>query len=410
MNTPTGPPPERQQARRRLVLFKRPDDVQTIAVADALRYETVGGVIMLLAAVVAVIWANIGGSYEAVRQFHIGPLSLQHWAADGLLAIFFFCAGLELKRELTVGSLSKPSQALLPIVAAVCGMAVPALIYVAVNVGAPQGHPEGWAIPMATDIAFAMAILAVAAPGLPSPLRAFLLTLAIVDDLGGILVIAILFATGLDFVMLAAAAVCVFVFWLLQRKRVRGWYLYLPLGVACWVFMLNSGVHATIAGVALGLMARSTAEEATDPVDDWHARWSPLSAGIAVPIFALMSAGVAVSVPLLGQLVTDPIGIGIIAALVLGKTLGVFLGTWIAAKLTGARLGGGVRWREVFSISTLAGVGFTVALLIAELSFTDPAMIERAKTAILAGSVLAAVLAVILLRSNTSSRRRLESG
>ena len=411
MTTPAEPPPERARTRRKLVLFSRPDDVQTIGVTDALRYETVGGVIMLVAAVVAVVWANFGGSYEAVRQFHIGPLSIQHWAADGLLTIFFLCAGLELKRELTVGSLSKPSQALLPIVAAACGMAIPALIYVAVNLGASQGHPQGWAIPMATDIAFAVAILAVAAPGLPTPLRAFLLTLAIVDDLGGILVIAILFATDLDFVMLAAAAVCVVVVWLLQRKRVRGWYLYLPLGVACWVFMMNSGVHATIAGVALGLVARSSAEEGTDPVDSWYERWSPISAGIAVPVFALMSAGVVVSVPLLGQLVTDPIGIGIMAALILGKTVGVFGGTLLTAKISGARLAGGVRWSEVFSVSVLAGVGFTVALLIAELSFSsDPALIERAKTAVLAGSVLAAILAVILLRANSVTRRGLESG
>lgn len=404
-------PPERTRTRPRLVLFSRPDDVETIGVADALRYETIGGAIMLVAAVVAVVWANIGHSYEAVRQFHLGPLSIQHWAADGLLTIFFLCAGLELKRELTVGSLSKPAKALVPIVAAACGMAIPAGIYVAVNLASPHGHPEGWAIPMATDIAFAVAILAVAAPGLPSPLRAFLLTLAIVDDLGGILVIAILFATDLSFLMLGAAVACVVLIWALQRFRVRGWYLYLPLGVACWVLMLNSGVHATIAGVAIGLVARSSADEREDPVDSWHERWSPISAGIAVPLFALMSAGVVVSAPLLGQLVTDPVGLGIIAALVLGKAFGIFGGTLLTAKITGGGLDGGVRWREVFAVSVLAGVGFTVALLIAELSFAgDPALIERAKTAVLAGSVLAALLAVILLRSSAASRRGLESG
>ncbi|MGI3785986.1 MAG: Na+/H+ antiporter NhaA, partial [Janthinobacterium lividum] len=212
-------------ARPRLVLFGQESDPDTVTLADVLRRETVGGVLMLVAAAVALVWANVApAAYEAVGHVRLGPLDLEHWSADGLLAIFFFVAGLELKRELTVGTLAEPAQALVPIVAAVCGMAVPALVCLAINL-APGGQPSAWAVPMATDIAFALAILAVVAPGLPRGLRAFLLTLAIVDDLGSILVIATVFTDRVSFGWLAGAAAVAVAWWLLQRRRVRGWYL-----------------------------------------------------------------------------------------------------------------------------------------------------------------------------------------
>ena len=389
----------------RLVLFGRSHDADTLSVADVLRRETVGGVLMLVAAAAALVWANTSPrTYDAVGHLPLGPLDLTHWTADGLLAIFFFVAGLELKRELTVGTLARPAQALVPVVAALAGMVVPALLCLAVNL-APGGRPEAWAVPMATDIAFALAILAVVAPGLPPGLRAFLLTLAIVDDLGSILVIATVFTASVSFAWLAgAAAVCV-VWWLLQRRHVRGWFLYLPLGLVCWWCFHESGVHATVASVELSNMTRGSETDPRAPLNAWEHRWRPLSAGVAVPLFALFAAGVTLTPSALEALVTTPLGLGIVLGLVLGKTLGVFGGAYLTARFTRAELTPGLRWSEVFSAAVLAGVGFTVALLIADLAFADaPALAEEAKAAVLAGSLLAALLAAVSLRRRTATR------
>ena len=391
--------------RPRLILFGRRPDYDTITVADALRQETVGGVLMLIAAAAALLWANLSPeSYLAFRHLHLGPLDLEHWGADGLLTIFFFVAGLELKRELTVGSLAKPSEALLPVVAAVCGMVVPALVYLAINLPWTGGQPQGWAIPMATDIAFALAILAVVAPGLPTSLRAFLLTLAIVDDLGAILVIAVAFTETVTVGWLLGAAAVAVVWGLLQRRHVSGWYVYLPLGVLCWFFMLSSGVHPTIAGVALGLLTRSGPHEHTT-VDRWEHLWRPVSAGVAVPVFALLAAGVAVSPSTLAALFTTPLGLGVVLGLILGKTIGVFGGAYLTARLTRAELSPDLRWSEVLSVSVLAGVGFTVALLISDLAFPAVGELQdEAKAAVLVGSLLAGALAAFSLRRRASSR------
>jgi Na+:H+ antiporter, NhaA family len=392
---------------RRIVLFEKTTDRDATTIADILRQETVGGALMLAAAVIAMIWANLSEvSYETIRHLQIGPLDAEHWAADGLLTIFFFVAGLELKRELTVGSLSRPAEALVPIVAALCGMLVPALIYLVINFSAECGQPRGWAIPMATDIAFALAILAVVARSLPSSLRAFLLTLAIVDDLGAILVIALVFSGDLAFSWLAAAAACAAVWWLLQRRQISGWYLYIPLGLVCWWCMHESGVHATIAGVALGLLTRSDTDPPT-PVEEWEHRWRPISAGIAVPIFALLSAGVAVSAVTLFPLVTAPLALGVIAGLIVGKTVGVLGGAYLTARFTRAELAADLRWSEIFSVALLGGVGFTVALLISDLAFADqPELQDQGKAAVLIGSLLAALLAAVSLRRRTASRAR----
>jgi Na+:H+ antiporter, NhaA family len=394
-------------AGRRIVLFERTTDRDATTIADILRQETVGGALMLAAAVIAMIWANLGEvSYEAFRHLQIGPLDAEHWAADGLLTIFFFVAGLELKRELTVGSLSRPAEALVPIVAALCGMLVPALVYLMINFSVEGGQPRGWAIPMATDIAFALAILAVVARSLPSSLRAFLLTLAIVDDLGAILVIALAFSGALAFGWLAAAAGCALVWWLLQRRQISGWYLYIPLGLVCWWCMHESGVHATIAGVALGLLTRSDTDPPT-AVEDWEHRWRPISAGVAVPIFALLSAGVAVSAATLSQLVSAPLALGVIAGLIVGKTVGVLGGAYLTARFTRAELAADLRWTEIFSVAVLGGVGFTVALLISDLAFADqPELQDQGKAAVLVGSLLAGLLAAVSLRRRTASRAR----
>ncbi|WP_152361163.1 Na+/H+ antiporter NhaA [Microlunatus speluncae] len=403
--------------RKRIVLFGRTSDADARSVADVLRQETAGGALILFAAAVALIWANLGpDSYRTLAHLPIGPLDLHHWTADGLLTIFFFVAGLELKREFTVGSLSRPANALVPVVAALCGMIIPALIYLLINGLAPGGHPQGWAIPMATDIAFALAVLAVVAPGLPASLRAFLLTLAIVDDLGAILVIAVAFTADLQPLWLLGVVACAGLWVLLQWRRIRGWYLYLPLGILCWWLTLSSGIHATIAGVLLGLLTRarqgdrSLGSDAGTPVDRWEHLWRPVSAGVAVPLFALFSAGVTLSPDVLRSMITEPAVIGIVAGLVLGKTIGVFGGAALTARFTRAQLAPDLRWSEVFSVSILAGIGFTVALLISDLAFAGtPELAEQAKGAVLFASLLAAVLATISLRRRTASRRRAES-
>ncbi|MCX4882521.1 Na+/H+ antiporter NhaA [Streptomyces sp. NBC_00847] len=387
-------------------------------VADALRTETVGGVLLLVAAIAALIWANIPAlhdSYESVSHFHLGPeaiglnLSVEHWAADGLLAVFFFVAGIELKRELVAGDLRDPRAAALPVAAALCGMAVPALVYTLTNITG-NGSLQGWAVPTATDIAFALAVLAVIGTSLPSALRAFLLTLAVVDDLFAILIIAVFFTSSIDFAALGGAAVGLAVFWLLLRKGVRGWYVYVPLALVIWALMYNSGVHATIAGVAMGLMLRCHRLEGERHSPGEHVEHlvRPLSAGLAVPLFALFSAGVTVSGGALGDVFAKPETLGIVLGLVVGKTLGIFGGTWLTARFTRASLSEDVAWADVFAVATLAGIGFTVSLLIGELAFDGNAVLtDEAKAAVLIGSLVAATLATVLLKMRNAKYRRL---
>ncbi|MFJ9739995.1 Na+/H+ antiporter NhaA [Streptomyces sp. NPDC101166] len=387
-------------------------------VADALRTETVGGVLLLLATVAALVWANVPAlrdSYQSVSDFHLGPkalgldLSVAHWAADGLLAVFFFVAGIELKRELVAGDLRDPRAAALPVVAALCGMAVPALVYTLTSVTG-GGSTGGWAVPTATDIAFALAVLAVIGTSLPSALRAFLLTLAIVDDLFAILIIAVFFTNTIDLAALGGAAAGLVVFHLLLRAGVRGWYVYVPLGVVIWALMYNSGVHATIAGVAMGLMLRCTTREGEEhsPGERVEHLVRPLSAGLAVPMFALFSAGVAVSGGALAAVFGHPETLGVVLGLVVGKTIGVFGGTWLTARFTRASLSEDLAWADVFAVASLAGIGFTVSLLIGELAFVgDAALTDEVKAAVLTGSVIAATLATVLLKLRNAKYRRL---
>jgi NhaA family Na+:H+ antiporter len=384
-------------------------------VADTLRAETVGGVLLLVAAIAALIWANtpLSGSYESVSDFHIGPaalglnLSLEHWAADGLLAVFFFVAGIELKRELVAGDLRDPKAAMLPVAAALCGMAVPALVYLLVNITG-GGSLDGWAVPTATDIAFALAVLAVIGTSLPSSLRAFLLTLAVVDDLGAILIIAIFFTDDINFAALAGAVVGLAVFWLLLRKGVRGWYIYVPLALVVWGLMYNSGIHATIAGVAMGLMLRCTRRDGEEHSPGEHIEHlvRPFSAGLAVPLFALFSAGVAVSGSALTDVFTKPETLGVVLGLVVGKAVGIFGGTWLTARFTRASLSDELAWPDVFAVASLAGIGFTVSLLIGELAFTDnPLLTDEIKASVLMGSLIAAVLSSVLLKIRNAKYR-----
>ncbi|MFI0785158.1 Na+/H+ antiporter NhaA [Streptomyces lydicus] len=385
-------------------------------IADALRTETVGGVLLLVAAVAALIWANtFGGSYAAVSGFHLGPaslgldLSIQHWAGNGLLAVFFFVAGIELKRELVAGELRDPRAAALPVIAALCGMAMPAAVYFTVNT-LGGGSLQGWAVPTATDIAFALAVLAVIGTSLPAALRAFLLTLAVVDDLFAILIIAIFFTSKINFLALGLALAGLVVFYSLLRKGVRGWYVYVPLALVIWGLMENSGVHATIAGVAMGLMLRCHRREGEDrsPGERIEHLIRPLSAGLAVPLFALFSAGVVISGGALRDVFTRPETLGVVLGLVVGKALGIFGGTWLTARFTKAELNPDLKWPDVFAVASLAGIGFTVSLLIGELAFADDlALAGEIKAAVLTGSLLAAVCAGTLLKIRNAKYRKL---
>ncbi len=281
---------------------------------------------------------------------------------------------------------------------------VPALIYTIVNV-VGDGHPGGWAIPSATDIAFALAVLAIVGSSLPGQLRAFLLTLAVVDDLIVIVIIAAFYAHGFDLTALILAALCCAAYAVLQHLRVPNVLVYLPLAVGAWWFTHESGIHATIAGVVLGLLTRVRTDrpEETSPAERIEHVLSPWSAGVAVPFFALMSAGVVIGGG--AQLASDPVVIGVVLGLVVGKPLGVFCGSWLLTRLTRAEIDEDISWTDVLGISVLAGVGFTVSLLVSDLSFTG-AEREAAKTAVLFGSLISALLgAGILIGRNRVHRR-----
>lgn len=375
---------------------------------SALRQETVGGALLLGAAVLALVWANSPWreTYHDLAATQVGPgplhlhLSLTLWASDGLLAVFFFVAGLELKHELVLGTLSRVAKAIVPVVAALSGMVVPAVLYVAtVTLLGDPSAASGWGIPMATDIAFALAVLAVMGSRLPVALRAFLLTLAVVDDLGAILVIAIFYNHGFAVLPFVFSIIGMVTWWLLQRARVSTWIVYLPLALVVWGLVHASGIHATVAGVTLGLLTRVRKDpgESVSPADRFEHAVRPLSAGVCVPLFAFFSAGVTV-VGLSGSAITQPVAIAIVVGLVLGKPLGVYGGARLVARFTRASLSSSLRWADVLAVGILAGIGFTVSLLIGELAFeTDPSRETAAKIGILAASVISAVVASVAL-------------
>ncbi|CAN5242233.1 Na+/H+ antiporter NhaA [soil metagenome] len=391
-------------------MFGRGSWPEVSRINDILRRETVGGVLLIVAAVAALVFANIGTGYATLRDTVIGPealhlnLTLGTWAADGLLAIFFFVAGLELKREFVAGDLRDPRRAALPVVAAIGGMAVPAILYTLVNLG---GALKGWAIPTATDIAFALAVLAVINSHLPTALRTFLLTLAVVDDLLAITIIALFYTDELKIVWLAAALVPLAAFTFLVQKSIRSWWLLLPLAAVTWGLVHASGVHATVAGILLGfavpVLRRDGNPHEPGLAEQFEHLVRPFSAAIAVPVFAFFSAGVAINgwtgfTNALG----DRITLGIIVGLFVGKTVGVFGATWLMARFTGASLDDDLSWPDVFGLSMLAGVGFTVSLLIGELAFgVNSIADENVKIGVLVGSLVSAFAAsVVLLRRN----------
>ena len=386
--------------------------------SEILRKETVGGMLLLAAAGTALVWANSPWSdtYHTVSEFAFGPeslhlrLSVSAWAADGLLAIFFFVVGLELKREFVAGDLRDPRRAALPIAAAIGGMIVPAAIYIAINLAA--GRPEnldGWAVPIATDIAFALAVLAVLSTHLPTALRTFLLTLAVVDDLLAITIIAVFYTDHLSPVPLVLAVIPIGLFGLAVQRGIHQWWVLVPLAIVAWALVHASGVHATVAGVVLGFTVPVLGRHGHPTAELFEHTLRPVSAGFAVPIFAFFAAGVTVGGwSGLGDSLLHPVTDGVIAGLVIGKPAGVFVTAFLLAKFTHAALDDDLAWRDVLGVSLLAGIGFTVSLLIGELAFGygTPAA-DDVKIGVLVGSVVAGVLASLVLFSRNAAYRRI---
>ena len=406
-------------------LFSRGSWLEVSRVTALLRRETVGGALLLLATAIALVWANSSwaDSYAGLRDTTVGPevlhlnLSLGMWASDGLLAIFFFVAGLELKREFVAGDLRDPRRAALPVVAALGGMAAPAILFVLINANTGEGALRGWAIPTATDIAFALAVLAVISTHLPAALRTFLLTLAVVDDLFAITIIALFYTRDLAPALLLAALVPLAVFTFLVQRRVRSWWLLLPLAATTWALVHASGVHATVAGVLLGFavpVLRSQAaggpEAGPGLAEHFENRFRPISAGVAVPVFAFFAAGVTIGgLSGLADSLTDRVALGIVVGLVAGKTVGVFGSTYLMARFTRATLDSSLRWVDVLGVAVLAGIGFTVSLLIGELAFgSGSTRDDHVKVGVLTGSMLAATLAATILRARNRTYRRLQ--
>jgi NhaA family Na+:H+ antiporter len=405
-----------------------------------LRTEEASGILLLAASILALVWANSPWrtAYDALwhTQLTIGlgdwslAEDLQHWVNDALMALFFLVVGLEIKRELTTGELRESRAAALPAIAALGGMLVPALLYLAIN---RSGEPaRGWGIPMATDIAFALGVLALVGRGLPAALKFFLLALAIVDDIGAILVIAVFYSGSIAVLpLLAAGALLVFILGL-QRLQVRWTAVYVLLGVGVWLATFKSGVHATIAVPfqrprAVSLEAHRVADHTVDdpkpPDADAH-HWlhlagltreavSPLArlehllhpwtSWVVIPVFALANAGVSVSGSSLADAITSGVTLGVVTGLVVGKTVGVTVFTWIATKVGITRLPEGVGWGQLVGVATLAGIGFTVSLFITSLAFQTQPVQDAAKVGILVASLLAGLLGALLL---ARSRRR----
>ncbi len=397
-------------------LFARSTWPETQHVAGALRTETVGGLLLLAATLIALAWANSPwrATYQSLREVTVGPaslhldLSLSLWSADGLLAVFFFVAGMELKRELVVGDLRDPAKAVLPIVAAFAGVAVPALLFVVV---APSDGVHGWAVPTATDIAFALAVLAVLGSRLPGALRSFLLTLAVVDDLVAITIIAVAYTAELDLLPLLASLVPLAAFGAAVRARRTAWWVLLPLALATWGLVHASGVHATVAGVLLGLTVpvRRATGERESVAQRFEHLIRPFSAGFAVPVFALLAAGVTLVGGGLTGALRDRVALAIVVALVVGKCVGVLGGTWLTARFTRAELDDDLAWGDVLAVSLLAGIGFTVSLLIGDLAYgAGTARDDHVKVGVLAASLISALLAAVVLRRRTAVHRRIE--
>lgn len=416
--------------------------------------EAGSGIVLLVAAAVALVWANssYADSYfhlfeELIVEFQFGPIHLEesfgHMVNDGLMAIFFFVVGLEIKRELVLGELRDPKVAALPVMAALGGMVVPASIYVALASGTP-GAGSGWGIPMATDIAFAVGVLSLLGRRVPAAGKLFILALAIADDVGAILVIAIFYTSDLSFVWLIGAVAGLGVVTLAQRVGVRSLAFYWPVAIAIWFALLESGVHATLAGVALGLLTPARplyspeeldrrarqildmyplgdtvedrehadheamllteiSRESVSPLARLEHKMLPWSSFVVIPLFALANAGVSFAGTDVADLITHPVSLGVGLGLLFGKPIGITLFTWLAVRLRIGRMPVGTRWPHIIGLGFAAGIGFTVALFVTALAFDDPRLGDIAKVGIFAGSIIAAILGAVILLSTENS-------
>lgn len=364
------------------------------------RLEASGGILLLGATVLALLWANSvwAPSYKRLLTASLGPLTAGHWVNDGLMALFFLVVGLEIKREFLAGELRSPKLAFLPIAAAIGGMLIPAGIYAAFNRGGPGA--AGWGIPMATDIAFSLAILALLRDRVPIGLRLLLTSIAIVDDLGAVVVIAFAYTQSIQWLPLGVAGLALVVLAALNRFGVRSLVPYLGLGLVVWVGFLSSGVHATIAGVmvALTFPLDSRGGEAESPLHRLERTFHPWVAFGVLPLFAFFNAGVEI-VPSSGSSLAAPMGLGILVGLVLGKPLGIVIASLVAVKARVARLPDGVTWHQVIGLGLIAGIGFTMSIFIADLAFSSEAQRDAAKVAILLASSTAGVIGSFWLRA-----------
>lgn len=421
------------------------------------------GIVLVIAAVIAMLWANLpvfGTSYNDFwHNLHLdlsmGPIhlheDLKHLVNDGLMAIFFFVVGLEIKRELVLGELRDPRKAALPVVAALGGMVLPALIYVAFNAG-DAAVLRGWGVPMATDIAFSLGVLALVGSRAPVGVRLFLLAVAIADDIGAIAVIAIFYTSDLNFAYLGLGIGALAAIAIATKASIRSHALYVPLALIAWFGFLESGVHATIAGVILGFITPSrplydgrefdraarrivdifpadspepffhekiehearllseVARESIAPLSRIQHRLHDWSSFVIIPIFALANAGVSLAGIDLLDAITSRVALGVALGLVVGKMVGVTGFAWLVVKLGWGRLPSGVGWRHMLGASTLAGIGFTVALFIGELAFTDHTIIDLSKIGIFTGSILAGVLGYLILRSVPATDQQSATG
>jgi Na+:H+ antiporter, NhaA family len=409
-----------QDDKPRLLSRVSPRELRVIA--EILREETAGGLLLLLAAVVALVWANSpwAASYTHLVSYRFGPSALHldlttaEWAGDGLLAVFFFVAGLEVKREFLAGDLRDPRRAVLPVIAAIGGVILPALIFLVVNAGHGDAT-RGWAVPTATDIAFALAVLAVIGSALPVAMRIFLLTLAVVDDLIAIAIIAVFYTSDLSPLPLLLALIPLALFGFAVQRGVDALWFLLPLAIVTWALVHASGIHATVAGVLLAFtvpVKPRRHHDAGNLAEHMEHTVRPISAGVAVPIFALLSAGVALGgLSGLHATLTDHVALGIIVALIVGKTIGVFGAAWGVVRFTGAQLDPAVSWTDIMGLALLCGVGFTVSLLIGELAFGAGSLHDdHVKIGVLAGSLLAAAIGGTVLRLRNRRYARLDRG
>jgi Na+:H+ antiporter, NhaA family len=381
------------------------------AATEYVRDETTGGIALLVATAAALVWANVSDGY--VSFWHtdltlgIGPLSitedLQHWINDGLMVLFFFVVALEVKREFVTGELRDAKKATLPVLAALGGAILPAAIFVVLTLDGEGGR--GWAIPTATDIAFAVGILALLGRRVPTGVKLLLLTIAVVDDVLAIAVIAIFYSSGISVAWLAAVAAGLGGIVAMRKLGVQRVIAYVPLGLFVWVGMLESGVHATIAGVAVGLLMPAHPIDGRHVLEELEDRLHPYSSLLVVPLFALANAGIVLDSSTISAAADSQIARAIAIALVVGKLLGIAGTVLLVARLGIGRLPDDVRVRHVWGIAALGGVGFTVSLFIAQLAYPDPTTIATAKFGIFAGSIASAALGILILLAGSRDAR-----